>query len=97
LESESKRVKELEEKLESNLNQLLESSKNKIYSDLEAEFKGLESDIRGLDSIATKLLEFSNDRKNKGFEDHPFVSYVGNELLQAISRLRERIDNNLLD
>lgn len=97
LESESKRVKELEEKLESNLSQLLESSKNKIYSDLEAEFKGLESDIRGLDSIATKLLEFSNDRKNKGFEDHPFVSYVGNELLQAISRLRERIDNNLLD
>lgn len=87
LEIEQKRVKELEEKLENNVNELVESSKSKIYSDLETELRGIESEIRHLDTIASTLNDFN----------HPVIVQVGGELIRAIQRLKERVDNNLLD
>jgi DNA repair exonuclease SbcCD ATPase subunit len=87
LEIDGKRLKELEEKLENNVSQLVEASKSKIYSDLETELRGIENDIRHLDSIANKLKEFS----------HPVVVQVSTELLRAIGKLKDRIDNNLVD
>ena len=87
LELEQKRVKDLENKLENNVNQLVEASKDKIYSDLETELRGIESEIRHLDTLAKNLNGFN----------HPVVSQVGSELNRAISRLKERVDNNLLD
>ena len=87
LELEKKRVQELETKLENNVNQLVESSKNKIYSDLETELRGIESEIRHLDTLVKNLNGFN----------HPVVAQVGSELTRAISRLKERVDNNLID
>lgn len=87
LEIEQKRVRELERMLENNVNDLVESNKSKIYSDLETELRGIESEIRHLDTIAGTLNEFN----------HPVVMQVGGELVRAISRLKERVDNNLLD
>ena len=87
LEIDSKRVKELEERLENNVNQLVEASKNKIYSDLETELRGIENDVRHLDTIANTLKDFN----------HPVVIQVSGELIRAIGKLKERVDNNLLD
>ena len=87
LEVEQKRVRELEQMLENNVNELVESNKSKIYSDLETELRGIESEIRHLDTIASTLNEFN----------HPVVMQVGGELVRAIGRLKERVDNNLID
>lgn len=73
--------------LENNVNELVESNKSKIYSDLETELRGIESEIRHLDTIASTLNEFN----------HPVVIQVGGELVRAISRLKDRVDNNLID
>jgi DNA repair exonuclease SbcCD ATPase subunit len=97
LEIGFKKVKELESQLENNISQINEVNRNKIYADLEAELKGIESEVRNIDLISNKLFEFSSERKANGFEDDPFVSHVSNDLMKSIKKLKERVDNNLLD
>lgn len=87
LELGFKNVKELESKLESNMNEITESNKGKIYADLEAELRGIESEVRNIDNIANTLSEFN----------HPVIAQVGGELTRAIRKLKERVDNNLID
>ena len=87
LEVGFKKIKELESQLENNINEIAESNKSKIYSDLENELRGIESDIRDIDSIANSLADFN----------HPVVLQVGGELTRAIKKLRERVDNNIIN
>jgi DNA repair exonuclease SbcCD ATPase subunit len=87
LEADIKRVKELEDQINANMEKLMDASKSKIYQDLEAELKGIENDIRHLDDIASTLNGFN----------HPVVAQAGGELVRAIQKLRERVDNNLFD
>lgn len=87
LEFNSKRVKELEEKLENNVNELVEASKSKIYSDLESELRAIESEVRNIDSIVNTLSDFN----------HPVVAQVAGELTRAIHKLKDRVDNNMFD
>lgn len=87
LEFNSKRVKELEEKLENNVNELVEASKSKIYTDLESELRAIESEVRNIDSIVKTLSDFN----------HPVVSQVAGELTRAIHKLKDRVDNNMFD
>jgi chromosome segregation ATPase len=87
LESGFKRVKDLEAKLESNLVEITETTKSKIYADLEAELRGIESDIRNISEITNKLHDFN----------HPIVIKVFAELSKEINKLRERVDNNMID
>jgi hypothetical protein len=87
LEIEQKRVRELEHMLENNVNDLVESNKSKIYSDLETELRGIEIEVRNIDSIANTLADFN----------HPVVSQVGGELTRAIRKLKDRVDNNIID
>ena len=97
LESGFKKVKDLESKLESKMNEITEANKSKIYSDLEAELKGIEGEIRDIDSICNSLLDFSSDRKANGFEDPPFISSVTSDLIKSIKKLKERVDNNMIN
>jgi chromosome segregation ATPase len=87
LELGFKKIKELESQLENNINEIAETNKSKIYSDLENELRGIESDIRDIDSIANSLATFN----------HPVVLQVGGELTRAIKKLRERVDNNIIN
>jgi hypothetical protein len=87
LESGFKKVKELESMLESKMNEITEANKNKIYSDLEAELRGIEAEVRNIDSITNTLSGFN----------HPVVIQVAGELTRAIHKLKERVDNNLID
>ena len=87
LELGFKKIKELEAQLENNINEIAENNKSKIYSDLENELRGIESDIRDIDSIAGSLAGFN----------HPVVIQVGGELTRAIKKLRERVDNNIIN
>lgn len=87
LEVGFKKVKELESQLENNINEIAENNKSKIYSDLENELRGIESDIRDIDAIANSLAGFN----------HPVVIQVGGELTRAIKKLRERVDNNIIN
>lgn len=87
LEQGFKKVKDLEEKLESNMNEITEANKSKIYADLEAELRGIEAEIRNIDGIANTLTDFN----------HPVIAQVGSELTRAIHKLKERIDNNMIN
>jgi chromosome segregation ATPase len=87
LELGFKKIKELEAQLENNINEIAETNKSKIYSDLENELRGIESDIRDIDTIANSLASFN----------HPVVIQVGGELTRAIKKLRERVDNNIIN
>lgn len=87
LEVGFKKIKELESQLENNINEIAETNKSKIYSDLENELRGIESDIRDIDTIANSLVGFN----------HPVVTQVGGELTRAIKKLRERVDNNIIN
>ena len=87
LEAGFKKVKELESKLESKMNEITEANKSKIYADLEAELKGIEAEVRNIDSIANTLLDFN----------HPVVIQVAGELTRAIHKLKDRVDNNMID
>lgn len=93
LEVNSKRVKELEEKLENNVNDLVEVSKSKIYSDIESELKYIENEIRSIDLLATRLsgLEASI------LVNHPVVAKIAEDLVNSVRNLRERVDNNLIN
>jgi chromosome segregation ATPase len=97
LEVGFKKVKDLESKLESKMNEITEANKNKIYSDLEAELRGIESDVRDIDTITGRLVKFTEDRKNNGYYDEPFVSMVVDDLVNSIKKLRERVDNNMIN
>jgi chromosome segregation ATPase len=87
LEAGFKNVKELESMLDSKMNEITESNKSKIYSDLEAELKGIESEVRNISSIADSLSGFN----------HPVVIQVASELTRAIQKLKDRVDNNMID
>ena len=87
LEVGFKKVKELESKLESKMSEIIESNKSKIYSDLESELKGIESEVRNIATIAKSLLDFN----------HPVIIQVGGELTRAIQKLKERVDNNMIN
>jgi len=87
LESGFKKVKELESKLESKMNEITEANKSKIYSDLEAELKGIEAEVRNIANIANSLSDFN----------HPVIVQVGGELTRAIQKLKERVDNNMIN
>jgi DNA repair exonuclease SbcCD ATPase subunit len=93
LESGFKKVKELESQLESNINQINEANRSKIYADLEAELKGIEVEIRDIDLLASRLsgLEASI------LVNHPIVAKIADDLVLSIKRLRERIDNNMIN
>ena len=69
------------------MNEITEANKSKIYSDLEAELRGIESDVRNIANISSSLSEFN----------HPFISQVGGELTRAIQKLKERVDNNMIN
>ena len=87
LESGFKKVQELESMLESKMNEITESNKSKIYGDLEAELKGIESEVRNISNIANSLSGFN----------HPVVIQVAGELTRAIQKLKDRVDNNMID
>jgi len=87
LEAGFKKVQELESTLESKMNEITEANKSKIYGDLEAELKGIESEIRNISSIANSLSGFN----------HPVVIQVAGELTRAIQKLKDRVDNNMFD
>jgi chromosome segregation ATPase len=87
LEAGFKKVKELESMLESKMNEITEANKSKIYDDLEAELRGIEAEVRNIDSISNTLSGFN----------HPVIAQVGGELTRAIKKLKERVDNNLID
>ena len=87
LEAGFKKVKELESMLESKMNEITEANKSKIYDDLEAELRAIEAEVRNIDSISNTLSGFN----------HPVIAQVGGELTRAIKKLKERVDNNLID
>jgi chromosome segregation ATPase len=87
LESGFKKVKDLESKLEASMNEITESNKSKIYADLENELRGIESDVRELDKMANSLYEFN----------HPFITQVGDSLIKSLKKLKERVDNNIIN
>lgn len=87
LESEQKRLKEKESKIESDIIKLIEESKTKIYNDLETELLGIENDIRNIYKLANDLIEFN----------HPFVEKKSKEMISEINKLKNRIDNNLIN
>ena len=87
LEAGFKKVQELESMLDSKMNEITEANKSKIYGDLEAELKGIESEIRNISSIANSLSGFN----------HPVVIQVAGELTRAIQKLKDRVDNNMFD
>ncbi|NBX59895.1 MAG: hypothetical protein EBT62_05445 [Opitutaceae bacterium] len=87
LESGFKKVQELESMLESKMNEITESNKSKIYGDLEVELKGIESEVRNISNIANSLSGFN----------HPVVIQVAGELTRAIQKLKDRVDNNMID
>jgi hypothetical protein len=87
LEAGFKKVLELESMLDSKMNEITEANKSKIYGDLEAELKGIESEIRNISSIANSLSGFN----------HPVVIQVAGELTRAIQKLKDRVDNNMFD
>jgi chromosome segregation ATPase len=87
LEAGFKKVQELESMLESKMNEITEANKSKIYGDLEAELKGIESEVRNISSIANSLSGFN----------HPVVIQVAGELTRAIQKLKDRVDNNMID
>jgi chromosome segregation ATPase len=87
LESEQKRLKEKESKIESDIIKLIEESKTKIYNDLESELLGIENDIRNIYKLANDLIEFN----------HPFVEKKSKEMISEINKLKNRIDNNLIN
>jgi DNA repair exonuclease SbcCD ATPase subunit len=87
LEAGFKKVKELESILESKINETTEFNKSKIYSDLEAELKGIESEVRDISNITNSLSGFN----------HPVVIQVAGELKRAIQKLKDRVDNNIID
>jgi len=87
LEAGFKKVKDLESKLESSMNEINEANKSKIYADLEAELKGIEAEVRNIDNITNSLSGFN----------HPVVIQVAGELTRAIHKLKERVDNNMID
>ncbi len=97
LEIESKRIKDLEKSIENNISELVESNRSKIYQDLETELRGIESEIRRIYDTAEALNQINIERKNKGFRDEPYITHYTDQLLSSISKLKERIDNNLLD
>jgi len=86
LESEHKKLKELESNFEKRIDELVEASKSKIYSDLEEELRGIQNDIGAIASISSELGKFN----------HPFILEANKQLDRIIGRLRNRIDNNLL-
>jgi DNA repair exonuclease SbcCD ATPase subunit len=87
LESGFKKVKELESKLESRMNEITEANKSKIYADLESELRGIEAEVRNISGIADALTGFN----------HPVVIQVASELTRAIQKLKDRVDNNMFD
>ncbi len=88
LESEQKRLKEKESKIESDIIKLIEESKTKIYNDFETvELLGIENDIRNVYKLANDLIEFN----------HPFVEKKSKEMISEINKLKNRIDNNLIN
>jgi branched-chain amino acid aminotransferase len=93
LESGFKKVKDLESKLESKMNEITEANKSKIYSDLEAELKGIEGEIRDIDLLANRLSKL----EPAILVNHPIVAKIADDLVLSIKRLRERIDNNMIN
>jgi DNA repair exonuclease SbcCD ATPase subunit len=93
LESGFKKVKELESQLENNINKINEANRSKIYADLEAELRGIEGEIRDIDLLANRL---------SGLEaailvNHPIVAKIADDLVISIKRLKERVDNNMIN
>jgi DNA repair exonuclease SbcCD ATPase subunit len=93
LEAGFKKVKELESQLENNINQINEANRSKIYADLEAELRGIEGEIRDIDLLANRL---------SGLEaailvNHPIVAKIADDLVLSIKRLKERVDNNMIN
>lgn len=87
LESEHKKLKELESNFEKRIDELVEASKSKIYSDLEEELRGIQNDIGAIAAISSELGKFN----------HPVILEANKQLDRIIGRLRNRIDNNLLN
>lgn len=87
LNTNKKELKEKQADLEKNILEITNSNKNKIYTDLENEFRGLESDIRNIDMIASELNNFN----------HPIVIESTNKLIELIKKVKERVDNNIIN
>ena len=98
LEKGFKKLKELEEKFEKDSNLINEKNKSKIYSELENELRGIENEIRNLDSISDKLTKLETGIQ--ATPDTIMVNYasllsISKEIKTSISKLRERVDNNI--
>lgn len=93
LEVGYKNLKDLESKLENNMNQITEANKSKIYSDLEAELKGIENEIRNIDLLANRLSGLGASI----LVNHPVVAKIADEIVSSIKILKERVDNNMID
>lgn len=93
LEVGYKNLKDLESKLENNMNQITEANKSKIYSDLEAELKGIENEIRNIDLLANRLAGLGASI----LVNHPVVAKIADEIVSSIKILKERVDNNMID
>ena len=97
LESGFKKVKELESQLEKNMNDITEANKSKIYADLENELRGIEVDIRELDRISDSIILFNPPAVNSNPVFAEFIRDVYKDLTTSIKKLRERVDNNIIN
>jgi DNA repair exonuclease SbcCD ATPase subunit len=92
LEVEFKNLKELESKLEKNMAEIIEANKGSIYANLEEELRGMESDIKNIYNLSKTLSQFESL-----VNGHPAVSGIYRNLLDSLDRLKERIDNNMIN
>lgn len=86
IEKSFKELKELETKLENTRNDNIDI-KTKIYQDLENELRGMEEDINNLYRIANTMKNFN----------HPIIMEASEELISNIVKLKNRIDNNIIN
>jgi DNA repair exonuclease SbcCD ATPase subunit len=92
LETGFKNLKELETQLENNMAEITEANKGTIYANLEEELRGMESDIRNIYNLSKTLSQFESL-----VNGHPAVSGIYQDLLSSLDRLKERIDNNIIN
>jgi hypothetical protein len=72
--------------------EIIEANKGSIYANLEEELRGMESDIKNIYNLSKTLSQFESL-----VNGHPAVSGIYRNLLDSLDRLKERIDNNMIN
>jgi hypothetical protein len=81
-----KELKKKQDDLEKNILEISKNNKNKIYTDLENEFRELEIDIKNIEIIVSELNNFN----------HPIIIQSTNKLIKLIKKLKEKVEIILL-